>query len=106
MSFGTSSRAKSDQGDGFDAIYPGASQKVAFDGSVASTALSGMTSIVEVSSTQDCHLAFGAAPVAAADGTCMFLPKGVVRRVGVQPNSKIAAIKDSAGGNLFITEGA
>lgn len=100
-----SNKPFSNEGHGFEAIYAGTSQKVSFDGHVESAALGSRTSIVQVSSTQDCHLAFGATPVAVADGTNMFLPKGTVQRIGVAPSTKISAIKDSSAGILYITEG-
>lgn len=88
-------------------IYNGVGQKLAFTGTTAqSAALSSRTSVVRISSTQDCHIKTGANPTAVADGTCRFLPKGVIEYMGVQPGDKIAAIQDSAGGNLFILEGA
>lgn len=96
----------SNGGDNFESIYPGVSQKLAFNASAQSAALGAKTSMVQLTSTQDCHLAFGANPTAVADGTGMFLPKGLIVRVGVGPATKIAAIKDSSAGNLFITEGA
>lgn len=102
-----SNRPPSNEGEGFDTIYPGVSQKVAFDASVKSTALQARTSVVRLYATQDCHIivAPDATAIAVADGTCYFLPKTVQVMIGVTPLQKIAVIKDSAGGNLFITEG-
>lgn len=92
--------------DGFQAIYPGVSQKKAFNGTSAqSTAVGISTSIVRLVATEDCHLAFGTNPTAVADGTCMFLPADTECYIGIQPSHKIAVIQDSAGGDLFITEG-
>jgi hypothetical protein len=87
-----------------DALTPqaGGSQKLAFTATSAATnAIAG--TIVRVVSMQNCHLAFGASPTAVADGTCVYLPAGVVQFFAVTSGSKIAAIQDSAGGNLFIT---
>lgn len=107
MAQAASTKPPSNMGDGFDKIFPGASQKVAFDGSVASAnAFGARTSMIQISSTQDCHIKMAVAPVALADGSCMFLPKGFVMLVGVRPGDKIAAIKDSVAGSLFVTEGA
>lgn len=85
-----------------DALTPGVSSKLAFAATSAATnAITG--TIVRVVSTQNCHLAFGATPTAVADGTCVYLPAGMVQMFAVTSGNKIAAIQDSAGGNLFIT---
>lgn len=90
-----------------DAIFPGTSQKVAFTGTSAqSAALGASTSVVEVISTQNCHIKTGEDPTATADGTSMYLPANVMRRIAIVGGHKIAAIQDSSGGNLFITEAA
>lgn len=91
----------------FEAIYQGASQKVAYTGTQGvSTALSAGISVVRLVPTSNCHVKIGPTPVALADGSCMYLPLGVPVLVGVLPGDKVAAIQDTAGGNLFITEGA
>jgi hypothetical protein len=85
-----------------DALTPGASSKLAFTGTSAqSSAIAG--TIVRVTATQNCHLAFGANPTAVADGSCVYLPAGQTQFFAVTSGNKIAAIQDSAGGNLFIT---
>jgi hypothetical protein len=99
------------QASGFPAIFPGDSQKVAFtDTSAQSAALSGGSNtdstIVRVFATEDCHIKIGANPTAIADGTCMFLPAGIVEYIGISPTDKIAAIRDATSGYLYITEGA
>lgn len=105
-----STKPQSNEGEGWDdAIFPGVSQKVAFTGTSAkSTVLQARTSVVRLYATQDCHIkvAPDATATAVADGTCYFLPKTVQVMIGVVPGQKIAVIQDSAGGNLFITEGA
>lgn len=106
MSQKASTKPPSNMGSGFDKIYPGVSQKLAYDATAQSAALGARTSLVRLTPTTDCHVKIGANPVAIADGTCLFLKAGVIEYVGVNPGDKIAAIKDSAGGNLFITEGA
>lgn len=95
---------------GFPFINPGTSQKVAYDASVRSAAFGSRTTVVRMIASTDCHVAFGSAaapitPTALSDGTCVFLKAGIEYYFGVIPSSKVAAIKDSAGGNLFITEG-
>jgi hypothetical protein len=84
------------------AVTPGASLKLAYTGTSGATgAITG--SVVRVVSTTNCHLAFGASPTAAADGTCVYLPQGVPQLFTVTSGQEIAAIQDSAAGNLFIT---
>lgn len=95
--------------DGWEALYPGVSQKVAFSvASAKSAALQARTSVVRLYATNDCHIkvAPDATATAVADGTCYFLPKLVQFSIGVVGGQKIAVIRDSADGNLFITEGA
>lgn len=87
------------------AIFPGTSQKVAFSATNAqSTALGASTTLVELYASQNCHIKVAADPTAVADGTCLFLPLGVVRQIAVTAGHKIGVIRDSADGNLFITE--
>lgn len=97
------------QDSGFPAIFPGDSQKVAIgSGSVQSSALSGgtdsKTTVIRIFATQDCHIKIAANPTAVADGTCMFLPAGIVEYVGCAPTDKIAVIRDASDGYLYITE--
>lgn len=112
-----SNRPKSTEGEGFDTIIPGTSQKVAFTASNAkSTVLNKRTSVVRLLATQDCWVKVGidANAIAAADGTSHFVAKGLTQDIGitqswaqgVQTDVKIGVIQDSAGGNLYITEGA
>lgn len=107
MSQLASTKPLSNLGDGFEAIYPGVSQKLStIVTSAQSAALGARTSIVQLYATQDVHIKVGANPTAVADGTCMFIPKLVAKMIGVAPGNKIAAIRDSADGVLYITEGA
>lgn len=93
-------------GKEFEVIYPGTSQVVAFDASAQSAALGTNTSVVRLLCTQDCFVLIGQNPTALTNGTCMFLPAGIVEHVAVGGGLKIAAIKSSTAGNLYITEGA
>lgn len=95
---------------GFPFIIPGTSQKVAYDSSVRSAAFGTRTTVIRLIASTDAHVAFGTeavptTPTALADGTCVFLKANIEYYFGVIPGSKIAAIKDSVAGNLFITEG-
>lgn len=104
---GQSKKADSGMDGGFQAIYPGVSQVKAFTNTSAqATALGKGTSLIRVFATQDCHLAFGTSPTAVATGANLFLPANTVEYIGVVPSTKVAVIRDTANGNLFITEGA
>lgn len=85
-----------------DGLTPGASSKVAVG---AASAQSGVLTgaMVRLTPTTNCHVAFGANPTAVADGSCMYLPSGSQTIVGITSGQKVAAIQDSAAGNLFIT---
>lgn len=102
-----SSKPRTNQSSSFEAIIPGVSQKKAFTAvSSQSTALSASTSVVRLFATEDCHIKTGANPTAVADGTCMFLPADREALIGVGSGDKIAVIRDTVDGVLFITEGA
>ncbi len=101
-----SGQALSSSGENFPFIYPGTSQKVAYDTTTQSAALGARTSVVRLIASTDAHVKFGANPTALTDGTSTFLKANIEYFFGVAPGSKIAAIKDSGAGNLFITEGA
>jgi hypothetical protein len=88
----------------FQAIVAGTSSTVAFTASsVQSSAFGAETTIIRVISTEDCFLKFGANPTAAT--TDMFLPSGAIGYFGVTAGEKVAAIRSSASGTLYITEG-
>lgn len=96
----------------FQAIYPGASQRVAVAAtSTVSLAVADATSIVELFATADCWVVFGAhpgdSPVAVAnDGTSMFFGQGLFKYYGIQPDAKVAVIASgTATGFLHIIEG-
>lgn len=98
-------RAGGDPKNRSEAIFPGTSQTRTFTGTSAqSSAITAGVTIVRLFATQDCFVAFGANPTAAA--TSMFLAAGIVEYVGVTGGDKIAAIQSSAAGTLYITEGA
>jgi hypothetical protein len=94
---------KGSAGDGLPAIKPAtSSQKVSIGAaSVQSTNISGQ--LVRLVSTSDCHLAFGAEPVASADGTCIFLPASVPEYFVLNSGDRVAVIQDIAAGVLYIT---
>jgi|SRR4051812_3102165 hypothetical protein len=91
--------------NGFDALYPGTSQALAVAGTSAqSAAVGGNTTIVRIYATQDCWVALGPNPTAAAN-TSMFLAAGAPEYLAINPGEKIAAIQASAAGSLYISEG-
>jgi hypothetical protein len=85
-----------------DGLTPGTSSKVAVGAaSAASAAIA--ASMLRLVPTTNCHVAFGAAPVAVADGSCIYLPAGSVNVFAFTSGQKVAAIQDAAAGNLFLT---
>ena len=95
-------------GSRFSAITAGASQKISFTNVSAqsTTTMLPLTSIVRLFSTEDCWILFGDNPTAAAnDGNSFFLPAGIVEYFGADPGQKIAVIRDSANGDLHVTQG-
>lgn len=97
----------------FDTIIPGVTQGVAFTGTSApsASALQSTTSVIQLSATAACFVKIGTGtPVAAADGTCMYLPANVVVRVGIDKSlagvQKVAAIQAVGAGTLYVTEGS
>ena len=93
--------------DSFQAIYPGASQKVSIGASSAQSASVGSgTTVVELFATTDCWVSFGASPTAVASpGSSFFLAAGLFKYYGIQPGAKIAVIQESSSGDLHIIEG-
>ena len=85
-----------------DPLTPGVSSKVAV-GSTSAQSGAILGTIVRLVATTNCHVAFGSNPTAVADGTCMFVPAGIVQLVPVTSGQKLAVIQDLAAGNLFTT---
>lgn len=98
----------------FQALTPGSFQQVTTSASNAqSVAMDASTTIVKVFCTQDCWLAFGVNPVAAAGSVgskaaFVMLRGGFAAYFGIPKNKgyKIAVVQDSTGGTLDILEGA
>lgn len=100
-----SMKALAAQQGSFEAILPGVSQALAFTGTSAqSTALGTSTTLVKIFATTDCFIKVATDPTAVADGTCMFVPAGIIDFIGVGPGQKIAAIRNASSGTLYITE--
>lgn len=99
-----SQQAKSDLMDGFQAIFPGSSQTIAVaTASAGSTILSG--TIARLYSTTDCYIKIGQG-AQTATSSHMFLPASTVEYFAIHPGDFIAAIRATADGTLYITEGA
>ena len=82
----------------------GASQAVSFDASVQSTAFSANTRIIRIVATTDCFIAVGANPTATTSST--FIPFGSVEYFKVAGAVKVAALKSTTAGILYVTEGS
>jgi hypothetical protein len=82
----------------------GAAQRVSFDASTQSTATATTTRIVRVVATTDCHIAIGSNPTATTNST--FLPAYSIEYFKIVGGHKVAAIKATTAGVLFVTEGS
>lgn len=58
--------------------------------------------IVRLVATAACHIKVGVTPVATSSD--MLLPANTVQYLAISPGLKVAAIQNSAGGNLHVTE--
>jgi hypothetical protein len=89
----------------FQAIFAGAEQRVATGAAhELSNAFGGATQIVRLYCTEDVYLAFG--PTPEATNQSLFLPAETIEYFGVAPGEKLSALQATAGGTLYITEGA
>lgn len=90
----------------FEAMYIGASQAITIGASSAqSSATQGGTTCVQLCSTVACFVAIGPNPTAAANTSC-YLPANSPIKMACNPGDKVAVIQASAGGTLYMTEGA
>lgn len=100
-----STKAQAAQHETFEAIIPNVSQALAFSSASAQgSALALSTTLVRLFCSQDCFITVGSNPTALGDGTSMFIPSGIVDFIGVQGGQKIAAIRSTNDGTLYITE--
>jgi len=81
----------------------GVNAVVAFDASAASAAIAAECFMVEVVASQNCYISIEAAPVATAVNG-MYIVKDWPYFVKVTPGEKIAAIKVTTAGNLYISQ--
>lgn len=86
------------------AFRPGSTQSAAFTSSSAaiSNAVGANTRVVRLVATTDCFVAFGSAPTATTSG--LFLPAGVPEYFRVDSGDKVAAIRSTSDGTLYVTE--
>ena len=92
----------------FQVISPGVSQVVTVNSaSVEAASFSSGVSIIRLFSTVDAWIAFNTSPTAVAEGAgSMFLPGGIVEYFEIKSGEKLAVIRNSTTGKLYITEGA
>ena len=83
----------------------GGTQVINYAGSSATiaNAVSSATTLVRIVATTDCYYSVGQSPTATTSDN--FLPAGVIEYIRVNPNSdKIAAIRSTTSGVLYVTE--
>lgn len=89
---------------GYQAVIAGTQQTVSVGaGSTQSSAFATGVRIIRVFSTQDCFLKFGSDPTATTSDC--FCAGGIYQYYGVQEGWKVAAIRSSSSGSLYICEG-
>lgn len=91
-------------GGHIQALRPTTTQTVSYTGSSAATGSVVNSRIVRLVSTTDCHIAIAPSPTATTSD--MFLPSGAPEYFVVQGegNDKVAAIRSSSDGTLYVTE--
>ena len=95
--------ATDDYGQRIQALRPGTAQVVPIGSSSRlSAAFVAATTVVRLVSTAHCFLAFGSSPEATAADH--YLPAGVPEYFRVAPGERIAAIRVSADGALYLSE--
>ena len=86
--------------------YPveGGAQSVAYTATASATAsaVGPQTRRVLISASSDCHIRFGATPVATTADT--FVPANSTMFLSIRPGQKVSAVQDSAGGTLWVSE--
>lgn len=94
-----------DFGESAPIFAPGASQQLAVTAASAqSAAFAARTSAVVLFAEQDCFVTLGDNPTALADGSHMLLPANETRLLKVKGGDRLAVIRRSTDGALFVTE--
>jgi hypothetical protein len=87
-----------------DSLRLGAAQKVDFTAaSAASAAFGAQTYAIRVVATEDCHIKVGDGAVTATAAET-YLPADLPEYFTVTPGQKVAAVRATADGSLFVTE--
>ena len=81
----------------------GVNEGVAFDARAASAAIAAECFMVEVVASENCYISIEASPTATATNG-MYIVKDWPYFVKVTPGEKIAAIKVTTAGNLYISQ--
>lgn len=84
-------------------IRPGSTEKIAVGATTVTSAQTG-SQVVRLLATVDCHVAFGSDP--AADESALFLPANLPEYFACDARDKVAAVRDSTDGVLYITAAA
>lgn len=87
-------------------MRPDTAQEITTGAASARTAnpFGDQTHVVRLCATAACRYAIGIPASVAAVATSAYLPANVVEYIQVRPGEKIAAIQESAGGKLSVTE--
>lgn len=92
----------------FQCVSPGVSQAITVGAaSVQASSFSDGVTIIRLFSTVDAWVSFGSNPTAVVEGaSSMFLPGGILEYFEIKNGEKLAVIRNTASGKLYITEGA
>lgn len=87
------------------ALFPARAQSIALAATTArnSADFGEGVKVVDLYATQDCFVKFGGGTVTAA-ATDVFVKASVITRYATHGNARLAAIRSSADGTLYITE--
>lgn len=94
-----------DNGRTFPVLFPGTASTVSIaSASAQSSAFASTTKVIEIRASKACYISIAANPTATSSTT--YLPADETRYYGVTPGHKIAVIRVSEDGTLYITQGA
>ena len=90
--------------EGFQAIFPGTTQKVAYTGTAGnSTAITGASIVRVVLTTAGCIKIGNAVTATTSD---IYMSAGVPEYFGISEGDRVSAVQSSAGGDMYVTPGA
>lgn len=100
-----STKALANHNQSFECIIPGAAQPLSFTNVSAQngTAFDAKTTVLELFATEDCFVKRGTNPTASAADS-HFVPSGISKFIGIKRGEKIACIRLTTSGTLYITE--